>query len=105
MTANTPFYGQNPVNYAIVVGTSSIPVLGANPNRKQLIFHNPHGTFQVAVCCALKSDGTNQAAVMNGAGSFVILPLSTLIFDQQPVQAWNAISNNAAGQLTIFEVL
>lgn len=103
--SESPFYARNPINYAVAVGLSSISVIGFNSNRKQLIFHNPHGTFKVAVCCAIKSDGTAQSAVMNGAGSFVILPLSTLIFDQQPTQAWNAISDNAGGQLTIFEVL
>jgi hypothetical protein len=105
MTAGTPFYGQNPVNYAVAVGVTSIAVIGANSTRKQLMFHNPHGTFKIAVCCAQDSTGANQAAVMNGKGSFVILPLSTLIFDQQPVSAFNAISDNAGGQLTIFEVL
>ena len=105
MTVGSPFYGPNPVNYAVAVGTSSIAVIGANSNRKQLMFHNPHGTFQIAVCCAQDSTGANQPAVMNGKGSFVILPLSTLIFDQQPTSAFNAISNNAGGQLTIFEVL
>ena len=105
MTTPAPYYGANPVNYAVAVGTTSIPVLGTNSNRKKLIFHNPHGTFKIAVCCAQDAAGANQAAVMNGKGSFVILPLSTLIFEDQPTSAFNAISDNAGGQLTIFEVL
>jgi hypothetical protein len=103
--SESPFYAANPINYAVAVGVTSIQVIGSNSNRKQLIFHNPHATFQVAVCCAQDSTGANQPAVMNGKGSFVILPLSTLIFDRQPTSAFNGISNNAGGQLTIFEVM
>jgi hypothetical protein len=105
MSVVTPLYASNPINYAISVGLTSIAVIGANSNRKKLMFHNPHGTFKIAVCCQQDSTGANQPAVMNGKGSFVILPLSTLIFDQQPTSGFNAISDNAGGQLSIFEVM
>lgn len=103
MASQAPFYGNNPVNYALAVGVSSILVLPANSNRKKVIFHNPHGTFKIAVCCAQDNTGAAQPAVMNGKGSFVILPLSTLIFEDQPTNAFNGISDNAGGQLSIFE--
>jgi hypothetical protein len=102
-----PFYGVNPLNYALTVGTSSVQVLAANPQRKGLVFHNPHATAKIAFCCATNNLGQALPAVMNGAGSMVLVPLGTFRVDPEmrPVSAWNAISDTAGAALTIFEFL
>lgn len=99
----TPFYGQNPIDYGLTVGTSSSAVLAANPYRTKLVFHNPNATAKIAVCCAVDQNNVAQPAVMNGKGSFIILPLSTLTLDVRPVSAWNAISDTVSSALTILE--
>jgi hypothetical protein len=102
-----PFYGPNPLNYALTVGTSSVQVLTANPVRKGLFFHNPNATAKIAVCCATNNLNQAQPAVINGAGSMMLVPLAVWEIDEpwRPVSAWNAISDTPGAFLTIFEFL
>ena len=105
--SDIPFYGPNPVTYAVTVGTSSIPVIGVNPQRKGLVFHNPHATAKIAICCATNNLGQALPAVMNGPGTIVLVPLGTFstLENMRAVNAWNAISDSAGGALTILEIL
>lgn len=77
---------------------ASAEVLPQNEYRNYLIIHNPND-FDVWVCL----DG---AAVVGGAGSFVLFPGGTLTFESVaiPRNAVQAISTaEAATNLTIYE--
>lgn len=100
---DSPFYGQNPVTYAVTVGTASIQVIAANPVRKKLMIQNPNPVAKIAICGSLDQNGAPLAAVINGKGSWLILPLSNLILDNRPVSAMNAISDTPGASLTMFE--
>jgi hypothetical protein len=86
----------------ITLGTGSIPILGADPNRNGVIFNNP-GTVIAAVCPA------NLAAAI-GAGSIILLPGQTKeIIGNDRVKVncgWNGIAqsgnNNALTALGLY---
>ena len=103
MVTESPFYGQNPVAYGPVVGTSSAQVIGFNAQRKKIYFQNPNATAIIAVCCSIDNNGAALAAVVNGRGSWTILPRSDLVLDYRPVSAFNAISDTPGAGLTILE--
>ena len=42
-----------PYVYPISLGTSQVQVLGQNPARKKLIFHNPNDTAMKRIYCRL----------------------------------------------------
>jgi hypothetical protein len=105
-----------PYVYPITLGTSSIAILGANPLRKKLIFHNPNDAVKVAVCPVgpprVASLGTGAVvAVINGAGCITILPYdrveisgSTASGPQQSMpSAWVGIAGSPGSALTIIE--
>lgn len=82
------------------LGTISAQVIGANPNRRGVLFSNP-GPNIVAVC------PSNLSAVI-GAGSIVILPgAEKRIVARGRIRvncAWNAIAaTGSANSLTILE--
>jgi hypothetical protein len=103
MTESSPFYGANPVCYAVTVGTTSLQVIGLNPYRKKLLIQNPNPVAKIAVCGTVDQNGAPLPAVMNGKGSWLILPLSSLTLDNRPVAAMNAISDTPGAALTMFE--
>lgn len=84
------------------IGTGSVAVLSADPQRMGVQFHNP-GTITLAVCPA------NLAALI-GAGSLILLPGDTKTIkgnDRIKVNCgWNAIaasgSNNALTALGLY---
>ena len=93
----------SPVGFPTVnLGTASIPILAADPNRNGVIFCNP-GTVAAAVC-------PSNIAASIGAGSIVILPgASKEIIGNDLVKvncAWNGISqtgqNNALTALGLY---
>lgn len=88
----------------VLVGTSSIPAIGANPQRRGITFHNA-GTVAMAVCPA------NLVAQI-GAGSIVILPGASKTYMAQARSkirvncGWNVIAQSGGGNpLTILEHL
>jgi hypothetical protein len=103
--SGNPVYGQHPINWSLAVGLTSIRVLPVNNVRKRLMFHNPHATANIAVCCVVDQNGNALPAAINGQGSIVLSPLTTFEVRKHPVSAWNAISDDAAGQLTILEFI
>ena len=103
VSLQNPVYNQNPVNYQFVVGLTSIRVLPFNALRERVIFHNPHATAQIALSCLVDQNGNALPAVMNGAGSVIMLPLMTFDLTNHPVSGWNAVSDTVGGNLTILE--
>lgn len=101
-----------PFVYPVTVTTASAQVIGANPQRKKLIFINPNDTIKVAVCPSgpSRSNGATITAVINGAGCVTILPYdrveisgATASGPQQAMpSAWLGIGSSS-GSLTILE--
>lgn len=94
----------SPVASGILVGAASAPVIGANPVRRGITFHNP-GTVILALC------PDNLTAVV-GAGSIILLPGQTKTFMTKPKSrirvncGWNAIAAQAGSNpLTVLEHL
>jgi hypothetical protein len=107
---NTPSGGTatiSPNAYAYSLGTASSAIIGSNQGRVGLIFHNPNATGLVAVCPTLNSvnnPATALSAVVNGAGSYTILPYAELrIIGARTTCSWNAVANFTAAPLTIWE--
>jgi len=98
-----PVYNQNPVNYKFVVGLTSILVLPFNALRERVIFHNPHATASIALSCLVDQNNNPLPAVMNGAGSIIMLPLMTFDLTNHPVSGWNAISDTIGASFTILD--
>jgi hypothetical protein len=103
-----------PYTYAITLGTVSTQILGVDPLRKRLIFHNPNATALVAVCPARPtrvSGGAAVVAAINGAGCKTILPYDAFTVDAgEPggptlfmPSAWVGIGSTASTALTVFE--
>lgn len=90
----------SPNAYGTSLGTVSVAVIGPNPVRRGIVFHNP-GTIAVAVCPA------NLSAAF-GPGSLIVLPGDTKrVFAQGNLKVncgWNAIAQSGANNpLTILE--
>ncbi len=97
-----------PINIPVSVnnlGTSSIQVIGADPTRSALTFHNP-GSATIIVCPSVNSVGSAMtASFTTRGGGFIIGPGETLPFSGICQTAWNAIANSgAANGLTISSV-
>jgi hypothetical protein len=106
-----------PNTYPVTLGTSSAPILFANPARKKLIFHNPNAAALVAVCpvgpnSAPQSPQTPIVAVIGGAGCITILPYDRVEIvgpvtggssGSQMGAAWVGIANAPGSPLTILE--
>jgi hypothetical protein len=103
--------------FPVVLGTSSVTVLPANPVRSKVIFHNPNPTALVAVCPVGPPNvpGSPQipiVAVIGGAGCVTILPYDRFEVTG-PVTggtsgsrfgaAWVGIASAPASALTILE--
>jgi hypothetical protein len=95
----------SPNAYAYTLGTTSISTIGSNQARVGLLFHNPNGTALVAVCPNMNAaTATALAAVVNGAGSYTILPYAELrIIGARASCAWNGIANATTSPLTVWE--
>ena len=98
-----------PYTYPFTVGTGSVQVLAANPQRKRVEFVNPNPTALIAVCPSI-SRATSAAitCTVNGAGSITLLPYASYRFEGvgQPGvvnSAWNAIASAGASALTVLE--
>ncbi len=106
--------GTFPVGWGTTVGLVSQPVLGQNPTRAGLIFHNPSGV-SIAICPANVNIGVLGVypnspapvgvAVINGAGSITMSPGDKLIIDVSFPSGcgWNGVASGAGGVLTIWE--
>lgn len=89
----------SPVVTAITtLGTSSLAVIGANPTRKKLTFHNPNviSNINIFVC------PSSIPAVVAGGGSICIFPGWSV--DIEGNCGFNAIAQSGANNgLTILE--
>ena len=105
-----------PFTYPQTLGTSSVPVLPANPARKKVIFHNPNDSAKIAVCPVgpTRAVGGSTAlitAAINGAGCLTLLPYqtqeisgSTASGPQQSMgSAWVGIASAGGSAISIFE--
>ncbi len=88
------------------LGTSSIQVIGANPARTSLLFHNPNDSVSIIVCPATNASGAALAASFaTRGGGFLILPQDYLPFSGNCQTAWNAIAaSGGTNGLTISSV-
>lgn len=88
------------------VSTTASVVIGANPQRKKLVFHNP-GTINIYVAPSIDANGAALALATNNlGGSFLIFADGgTLSLDAGEIQgAWQAISASAADNpLTVMD--
>lgn len=94
----------SPNGSGVLLGTSSLLAISANPVRRGITFHNP-GSVEVAVCPA------NLSAVI-GAGGIILLPGQSKTFMARPRSrvrvncGWNAIAASGSNNpLTILEHL
>ena len=94
----------SPLGIGILLGAASAPVIGANPVRRGITFHNP-GSVNVAVC------PSNLSASI-GAGSIIIVPGGTKTFMAKPKSrirvncGWNgAAASGSNNPLTVLEHL
>lgn len=78
-------------------------VLGINPQREKIVFHNPNvaADIYLYVCQALTLDGQPQPAIP-GAGAICIYPGYMLTVLGNVGGAWNACSAVDGGALTIL---
>jgi len=100
---NNPEYSQNPVAYALTLTGTSAQVLKFNAVRQRVIFHNPSSSANVGLCPLVDQNGNALAARVNGAGSILMLPLTTFDLDSSPSSGWNAITDTPGSGFTILE--
>lgn len=98
----------SPKGWAITVGTASIQALPGAKSRTRIIFHNPNATALIAVCPEANGSNANPLpAVINGAGSFTILPGAMLDISRDKGEvldaAFNIIANGGGASATIWE--
>jgi hypothetical protein len=93
-----------PRGYAPTVGVTSAQIMPQNPSRSGIIFYNASTTVSVAVCPAFDNNSAPLPAVLNGAGSYTLLPQSQLRIDNLNCSnAWNAIAGAPATPFTAWE--
>ena len=98
-------------SYPVTLTTTSAQILGAGTaNRRRLVFINASKTANVAFCPATRGDNSQPlAAVLFGAGSIPLLPLTGYMIDGTgpPVLdisvAFNGISDTNGSQMTILD--
>lgn len=87
-----------PIVYGISLTTASILIIGQNPTRSALMFHNRSLTLNIEVAA--------QPIVAGNAGSMIILPggFSPLFTGiMRATCAWNGHMVSGSGDVTIFE--
>lgn len=126
MPVTNPTTNALPAGYAVTLGTVNQLALPANPTRGGLIFYNDSAAAVIAVipstvyviasgtAPALPNANTTAAglvggaiqgvAAINGPGSITLAPGQSFIIDTlQCSCAWNGISSQAGGALTVLE--
>lgn len=98
----------SPKGWPITVGTASIQALPGAKARTRIIFHNPNAAALIAVCPEANGANANPLpAVINGGGSFTILPGAMLDIGRDKGElldaAFNIIADGAGAQATIWE--
>jgi hypothetical protein len=106
----TPALAQKmPYTYPRTVGTSPVQVLGENPTRKRLTFHNPNATAKIAFCAQTsRVDSSPITCAVNGAGAITLLPYAGLTVDSVVTSnslpsAFNAVADTPGAAATILE--
>lgn len=87
-----------PLTYGVALTTASILIIGQNPTRSALMFHNRSQTLYLEVAV--------QPIVAGAAGSMLILPggFSPLFTgNMRATAAWNGHMVSGSGDVTIFE--
>lgn len=94
----------SPLGSGVLLGNASATVIGPNPVRRGISFHNP-GTVLLALCPA-------NLVAANGAGSIILLPGATKTFLAKPKSrirvncGWNGIAATGSNNpLTVLEFL
>jgi len=86
-----------PIGIGISLTTASIPVIGPNPTRQALWFHNRGSVNSIEIAPA--------PIVAGNAGSILLLPGATIQFNfpQAATCGWNAHMVASTGDLSILE--
>lgn len=87
------------------VGTASQQMMTIDTQRASITFHNPNLTSQAVlfVCPATAANGAALPAAVDGAGSFAVLPGSSVTFVGSAVGcAWNAVASAGGSHLSII---
>ena len=86
-----------PIGAGVALTTASIQVIGQNPTRQALWFHNRGTVNNIEVAPA--------PIVAGNAGSWVLFPGATLQFNnpQAASCAWNAHMVTSTGDVSILE--
>lgn len=87
-----------PLATGVALTTASIQVIGPNPTRRALLFHNRSLTLNIEIAVSPLAAGA--------AGSIIILPGSfSPIFSDDIVAtcAWNAHMTSNTGDITVLE--
>lgn len=86
------------------IGTTGAQIIGGNPSRVTITFHNP-GTNTVYVYPMTQASGAALAPTLTVlGGTFVVLAASLLTFTGEVQVAWGAFATaGAANPLTVME--
>jgi hypothetical protein len=86
---------------AISLGTSAAPVIGVNPERQTIMFHNP-GTSAAYIAPTTTATGAPLVPTLSAlAGTFQIPAGGTLVLTGEMQIAWQGAS--MGNPLTVFE--
>jgi hypothetical protein len=87
----------------VTLGTSAAPVIGINPERQQIVFHNP-GTVSVYVAPTTTATGAPLLPTLSAlAGTFQIPSGGTLVLMGEMQCAWQGFAAAVGNPLTVFE--
>jgi hypothetical protein len=90
---------------AALVQTTGAVVIGANPSRQMIVFHNPtasgNNLFVYQTANAL--GGINAPTLAAPQGSFIVMPGATLTVTGECQNQWAAFASGANSPLTISE--
>jgi hypothetical protein len=87
----------------VTLGTGTAPIIGINPGRQSIVFHNP-GTVTVYVAPMLNASGNPfLPTLLNPSGCFQIVAGGTLVLSGEIQCAWQGFCASGANPFTIME--
>jgi hypothetical protein len=98
------FFGANGgKSWPITLGTSPAPIIDINPERQQIVFHNP-GTSTVFVAPTTTATGAALTPSLSSlAGCFQIPAGGTLVLMGEIQLSWQGFASAMGNPLTVLE--
>jgi hypothetical protein len=87
----------------VSLGTTTAPLVGANPDRQSIMFHNPGSATAYVAPTTIATGAALVPTLAALAGCFTIPAGASLVLNGEMQCAWQGFASALGNPLTVFE--